>query len=301
MHQHRARRLIAGLAVAATAVLGSAMPAEAAPEPRAGLWLLEAYNVGVDDEITVEPRLSASGPMTVTGATITYELTGDLAGVSLVNPAGGGCTSASPTRLTCTASSPLVLGTVSRYDVLHAGIRTTAAAVMGTTGTLRTTFSADGVDDEIDTAAVRVIDRIDMAVPEPKLTVDVEPGGTFTSRLRLANVGRNVIKGAGILFGAPHAIASTASFSNCIYNGDHLSACGFDQDLQPGVTYEMKVPFRLRADTYAPDTLVADGLWTDRADYRLWADELLSGRTHQHGTGGPLALEPVASLRAAEQ
>lgn len=299
MYQHLARRVIAGLAVVAATTLGSAMPAQAAAEQRVGLRLDPAYNVGVDDAITILPHLSATQAVTLTGATITYELSGDLAGVSLVNPANGSCTSVSPTRLTCTAASEIALGPASRSEHLNAGLTTTAAAVMGATGTLKTTFSADGVDADVDTAPVRVVDRIDMAVPEPQVTVSVKPGDTFTSRLRLTNVGKSVIKGAGILFNTPYAIEPAQRFSNCIYGSGVVRGCRFAQDLRPGVTYEMTLPSRLRKDTFAPGAVAVDGLWTDDADYADWAAELLGGTANKLGTGGPLVFEPVADERRA--
>jgi LPXTG-motif cell wall-anchored protein len=295
MYQH----LLAGLAAITATTLGTAVPAQAA-STEAGLWLNAAYNVGVDDEITVQPHLSAPRPVTVTGATITYELSGDLAGVSLVSPAAGGCTNVSPTRLTCTAAGGIALGPSSRSEHLNAVVKTTAAAVMGATGTLRTTFSADGVEASVDTATVRVIDRIDMAVPEPEVTVSVAPGDAFGSRWRLTNIGRSVIRGVGVLFSTPAEIEPPEQFSNCIYGYGVLRGCQFKQDLQPGVTYEMDLPSRLRKDAVAPGTVVVDGLWTDNDDYLNWAAELLGGGSTR-GTGGPLAFVPVTGARQATE
>jgi hypothetical protein len=101
-------------------------------------------------------------------------------------------------------------------------------------------------------------------------------GDDFDVTLSVTNTGATVLNGVGVALYTMWGFEPTAQFSNCDYNEGSPTLCTFDRTLEPGKSYRVVVPYRVRADTYAPGSLNGQFEW-------LTADEL-SG--HGGGTAG---------------
>ncbi|GAA0440183.1 Ig-like domain-containing protein [Actinoplanes campanulatus] len=107
-------------------------------------------------------------------------------------------------------------------------------------------------------------------------------GQEFEVTLSATNSGDTAVDGAAITFDTVWAFEDREQFSNCEYDGGLVRACVFDQTLEPGKSYRVVVPFRVREDTYAPSM---------RDSFYLWqpASEHVSAGTP--GTGPVLRLQ----------
>ncbi|MEV6596181.1 polymer-forming cytoskeletal protein [Actinoplanes sp. NPDC051346] len=295
---HRFARPLAGLVAAGAAALGLAAPAYADPANAVTVSLTDTL-VAVGAQTPLQPVLSAERDAKFTKTAMTYELSDGLAGVSLVNPDSADCTSASPTKLTCTASwIDVGPGGVDGY--LVGDLKADKTAVAGATGTVKLTFSAEGVAPVVKTAKVTVADGVDLAAGG-SLEMSVEPGATFTAPLQVANAGKGPVRGVGLFFGTDYAFQATEQFSNCVYDGDRLRGCLFDQELDAGAAYELLLPYRLRKDTYAPRNVSGEFQWMTADDYRAFGEKLAADghKFGKAGSGSALQLKPKSALRAA--
>ncbi|OJF10501.1 COG1361 family protein [Couchioplanes caeruleus] len=293
MHHHSGRRLLAGLAAAGAAVLGLAAPAQAAPGATLGVSL-SAVTVGIGARTELRPTLSADREVSLSGATMTYELSGDLAGVSLVQD-DDDCAVASPAKLTCTFPIELEVGPDFSLGDLDAGLAAAKTAVAGSTGTLTVTFAAEGVTPVTETAKVTVADSVDLTADGTDREINVKPGATFTAPLAVANTGDKTVRGAGLFFATDYAFQATRKYSNCLYVDDRLRGCLFDQAIEPGDRYGVTLPYRLRKDTYAPSSAGGEFQWMTTEDYR----DLIAGLRDvgTAGDGPALTLKPKTALR----
>ena len=297
MHHRSAWRLLAGPAAAAAAALALTTPAFAAAAATLDISLAD-ITVGVGAETRIDPVLSADRTVTVTGAAITYQLSG-VDGVSLVRPEFGDCTLTSPTELTCTDPFELELGPDGTAGSFEAGLKAAGSAVAGATGTLKATFSADGAEPVSTTAQVKVAEAVDLTAGR-STEISVKPGAAFNAELTVTNTGTKVVRGAGVLFYTDYAFETTKRFKNCVYRDDKASGCLFEGNLAPGATYQVTLPYRLRKDTAAPGSDAGEFQWLTAGDYA--AQRPAGGnRAGTAGTGPELRLQPVAKAKAAPQ
>lgn len=290
MHRPSAWRLFAGPAAAAAVALAVTTPAFAAAGATFDVSLT-GTTVGVGAETTLRPLLSADRAVTVTGATITYELSGDLPRVSLVNPGSGDCESVSPTKLVCSSPYEMDLGPDQMGGLFVAGLKAAGDAVAGSAGTVTATFSADGVGPVSAKAAIEVAESVDLAAG-PAREFSVPPGGGFDVPLQVTNKSDVAVRGAGVLGYSDYAFEVAEQFANCSYQGQ-LVACLFEEDLEAGTTYTVDLPFRLRKDTMAPGTSAGEFEWVTAADFGR-----IDGARRSAAPGPKLALKKAPAAKA---
>ncbi|GLW30046.1 Ig-like domain-containing protein [Actinoplanes regularis] len=77
-------------------------------------------------------------------------------------------------------------------------------------------------------------------------------GERFDVTLSVTNTSDTAVDGAAVTFDTVWAFEDLEQFSNCEYDGGLVRACVFDQTLEPGKSYRLVVPFRVREDSRAP-------------------------------------------------
>ena len=109
----------------------------------------------------------------------------------------------------------------------------------------------------------------------------------------MRNNGTEVVHGVALSLYTDHPIEPATSAENCRYHAGELGtavvgACLFVQDLLPGGSYQVSIPYTLRADTYAPSRYAGQFSWSPLDGFD--ADE-----HGTPGTGAPLALDALPS------
>lgn len=112
--------------------------------------------------------------------------------------------------------------------------------------------------------------------------ITAAPGDRFDVTLSVTNTGDTAVDGAAVTFDTVWAFEDLEQFSNCEYDGGLVRACVFDQTLEPGKSYRLVVPFRVRADTYAPSS---------RHSYFNWQPASEHAGAGTRGTGSALRLQ----------
>ncbi|WP_436525405.1 Ig-like domain-containing protein [Actinoplanes sp. HUAS TT8] len=99
-------------------------------------------------------------------------------------------------------------------------------------------------------------------------TFSAAPGGQFNVTLSATNTGTAAVDGVVVTFDTMWAYEDLAQFSNCEYtDAGQARACVFDQTLEPGKSYRFTVPFRVRADSFAPKVRDAFFQWKPAAGH----------------------------------
>ena len=292
------RRLLVGAAALAAAAVVAA-PADAAG-PQVTQVIPDA-TVAAGFDTLVDPILFASHQTELNNPSTTFELSGSLAGVSLANPDEGAdwCTADGSQKLTCTLPFPLDLDKNGVIGFFEAKLSADKAA-LGETGKLKVTLTADGIAPVETTVDVNVAEAVDLAAGKNSI-VSVKPGGAFDAGLQLHNNADSAAHGAALIFDTDYAFRSAKKFSNCFYEGDHLNACVFDQDLAAGGSYSLTVPYQAGKDTQAPGTAAGEFEWLTGDDYADLINFLSSrglGGPGTVGTGGKLELEQLPTIRS---
>ncbi|MET8148023.1 hypothetical protein ACIBSW_13910 [Actinoplanes sp. NPDC049668] len=263
MHRSLGRRVFVG-AVGAIAAAALATPAYAAA-PVIDVALPDV-TVAAGGKTEIGPLLSSDKETTVLGAKAVYELSAGLEGVSFEAPEeSSDCTSDGPTKFTCTANFETWISPDGVIGDFEAGIAATEAA-LGKSGTVKLTFSADGVAPITRTAELTVAEGVDLAAGGDK-EISGKPGASFDASLQVRNNTDKVVRGAAVLFYTDYPFQSTKQFSNCFYSQGQVNACTFDRDLEPGASYQIVLPYKLRADTYAPGVVAGEFEWFTTGDY----------------------------------
>ena len=216
---------------------------------------------------------------------------------------GPDCTEVSPTKLTCPTYGPIDLGPYGIIGVFPARVAA-AKAALGKTGKLTVTLTADGIDPVKKTVDVHVVEGVDLAADKDSF-ISVKPGADFTTELQVHNNSKSVVHGVSVTLGTDYAYESKQQFSNCFYDDDRAAtACTFDQDLQPGATYQVSMPYRLRQDTVGPYSVSGVFEWLTAGDW----DDLIKflkeiGREEPGtpGNGDTLSLRRVATSKGLKQ
>ncbi|GIM93904.1 hypothetical protein [Paractinoplanes toevensis] len=297
MNRVLGRRVLAACA-AAVATAAVAAPAQAAG-PAVDL-LLPDVTVAAGGNTYAAPLLFAAEDDALTGGKIVYELSGDLDGVALATAdADAGCVNEGPAKLVCTNDFYTFVGPDGGLTD-YAAVTATKSA-LGEKGKLTVTFSADGIATSTRTVDVTVAEGVDL-VAGKKQSVSAKPGGGFTASLQVTNSTDAVVHGTALLAGTDYAIAGVKQFSNCFYADGVLNACTFDEELQPGATYQVELPYQLRKDTLAPGRVAGEYEWLTAGDY----DDLIKfvGDSGFDGPGNPgadgkLTLKQVSTPKSA--
>jgi hypothetical protein len=172
-----ARRLTGVLAVAGVLLATVAGPAQAG-EIRRGDPVSAAFPdikvpVGGTAIDLLGPNLWSTGPTKLTGAKVTYDLTG-VAGVRITpsRDGGGECVTPSPTRVVCSDPRELSFEGETIEQYLPVVVKAARTARAGDTGTVTITFSAKGLAPITGTSEVRVVagrERLAVTGPVPEL------------------------------------------------------------------------------------------------------------------------------------
>jgi hypothetical protein len=286
MQHPTARRLLAGLAVAGALLMAGAAPAYAGAAPAhaaphagaAPAYAAPAADAGITMYLTdatipvgsrgvpLEPSWWATTETILGQPTITYELSDGLTGVTLSDPGGvGDCANQSPTKLVCSDASEMAVGPDGITGWFVAQVTAGRTAKPGTTGTVTATFSAADLAPISTTAKVRVAQSVDLAAGR-HVQVTASPGEAFSAPLVVRNAGKKAAKGASVIFYNDRAFESTTRYSNCLYSGDELRSCTFDQALRSGASYRATLPYRVRVDTRAPGFGYGEIIWLTPAE-----------------------------------
>ncbi|WP_203779877.1 Ig-like domain-containing protein [Actinoplanes philippinensis] len=139
------------------------------------------------------------------------------------------------------------------------------------------------------------------AAAEPVLLSGATPrisgavGTSFDVALSVTNAGGTPVTGVGVLLHTDWAFEPTEQFSNCDYRPDaRARLCTFDQTLEPGKSYRLVLPYKVRSDTYAPGGAYGQFEW--RA-----ADTITHNSGDTPGTGGLLQLVQGDPLSGHEE
>jgi hypothetical protein len=92
-------------------------------------------------------------------------------------------------------------------------------------------------------------------------------GERFDATLSVTNSGDTALDGVAVSFDTVWAFQDLEQYSNCEYEDGLVRACVFDQTLEPGESYRLVVPFRVRADTYAPSFQDSFYQWTPVSEH----------------------------------
>jgi hypothetical protein len=147
-------------------------------------------------------------------------------------------------------------------------------APIGASGTLKITVSADGIAPKSVTAKVTIAEVVDLSgASDPALTV--HPGDAVSVRFKVKNTGSVTVHGVALRqtnFDTEAGIDLTTrpaeKASSCVFNGDLLVSCFFNQDLLPGRTYVVSLPYKVPADALAPvQTFIHVNWQPAQADY----------------------------------
>ncbi|MFI5897639.1 hypothetical protein ACIA5D_46885 [Actinoplanes sp. NPDC051513] len=299
MHRNFGRRLLTGLA-AATLACTFAAPANAAPAPTVEIAVLPA-TVAAGGSTFINPILYSPTEVVLEGGKMTYELSDGLTGVTLHDDTEDGpdCTEDGPTKLTCTTTWSTYVGPGGAIGDFLVAIDA-AEAALGETGKITATFSADGLAPVSQSVDVTVAEGVDLAAGAEK-SISLKPGAKFDASLQVHNTTDAVVHGAALVFGTDYAFVAPEQFSNCFYNVDELNACQFDQELEPGVTYQVVLPYQLRATTAAPSNQAGEFEWLTAGDY----DDLIKfvdtngyEGPGQAGNGGKLTLKALPAAKS---
>jgi hypothetical protein len=302
--RHRpVRRLLVGLLAVATLLLApAAVPAAAAPAANLAVRFRD-MTLAPGGSQGLSATVYARRPTPLTNGIVNLRLSDNLTGVLLLGtgtpgPCGQDASKTMQCFLNPITVSPGPAGTSLDFvGYIGAG----ADAVPGTAGSLSVTLTADNLAPVTTTAVIRIGDGVDLDATA-QVELSAAPGASFDVPLRVRNDGPIAADGAAVLLQAPYSFASGPRYRNCLYDGDQLRACTFDQELAPGATYLATLPTRLRSDTYAPSTQHAGMEWMtsdEFADLRTFLTNGNYSGLGRPGTGGVLTLTPAAAAAAA--
>ncbi|MFJ6150223.1 LPXTG cell wall anchor domain-containing protein [Micromonospora profundi] len=254
--------------------------------------------------------LYADEPTALTDVSVRYDYRSLTNKITVAPDDGQKCTTPEPGVLVCAESED-----VSLYELppigsgLYRGvtkrvrITTTAEAKVGDSGDVAVSFQAAGGRQGSYTSRVRVGEGVDLA-GGPFTEHASKPGGKFTVPLAVANVGDKVVKGFAAVFDLDYSIRTRDRFSNCLYSGDHLLSCQFDEEIPVGEGLATTLDFELAKDTYAPSNQSGYAQFMTTADFEdlTRVREAAGARAATSGGGPKLTLaEAPSRMRQADQ
>jgi hypothetical protein len=294
-----ALRWCAGLGVVGALVATTAIPAAAKAAFELDVFFqnqtLAAGSAGKADSLV----LYVSEPTQLSGVRVTYDWS-DLAGKLEVEPTGlsAECNRPSEYVLACIdPGDPFVDDWgLSMFDI---AMKPTAAATVGTTGTLKVSVGWYGSQTASHVAKIRIGEAVDVAAgPEVELSAGV--GDNFSTRLVVTNPGDAAVRGVNVVFDDDHGFKAARRFGNCTYKGGYLRTCAFDVTIGAGEAYAATLPYTVPGDAYAPG-VDAGGRWVQtRAEFEDFADYLADRGIDlgESGNGAALTLTKDAALTA---
>ncbi|MBL7260573.1 hypothetical protein [Paractinoplanes lichenicola] len=298
------RRLLAGLAALAL-VLAWAVPAQAAAPVRV-YFHVKNFTIAPGTSTAISSLLYADETLPVPAGAVSLQYRFiDQDPAFRFQEAGrpNNCSVTLPDSVEMNCVAEVSALTLAGVDSGVVGfIEIADDGVMGAQATLTATMTVKGHAPVTRTASVTIGEEVDLTAVTGDRIVKVAPGASVDPPLVIANSGSKAVRGVGFHAGHPYFLESRTQFSNCEYIDGRLSGCTFDQTLEPGTTYRVNLPFRVRADTLAPEITATEYRWmTDEelADYRQWMQNGGHEGTGTPGRGGVLRLTPVPTAKAS--
>ncbi|GAA2185320.1 LPXTG cell wall anchor domain-containing protein [Micromonospora lupini] len=300
-------RWLAGLGAVGALVAATATPAVAAAtiEP-----YFQDSTLAVGSEPTVRSLfLYANEPAVLSDVSVRYDYRSLAGKITVAAEDGQTCTTPESGVLVCAEPFDVVLnelpplgGGIYRNVTKRVRIGLTGAAQVGDSGDVTVSFQAAGGRQGSYTSRVRVGEGVDL-IGGPYTTVSSKPGGKFEVPLAVGNVGNKAVTGFVAVFDLPYSIRTRDRFSNCLYSGDHLVSCQFDEEIPVGTGLAATLNLELAKDTYAPTNQSAYASFMTVADFEdlTRVREAVGARTAR-GSGPKLTLtEAAGTMRQAEQ
>ncbi|MFF5054276.1 LPXTG cell wall anchor domain-containing protein [Micromonospora sp. NPDC000663] len=303
-------RWLAGLGAAGALVAASVTPAVAAPAPTVEPYFQDSTLAVGAAPVTRRLFLFADRSTVLTDVSLRYDYR-SLANKITVAPADGQtCTAPEPGVLVCedpfgidlSELPPLGSG-IHRGVAERVRIAATDDAQLGDSGDIAVSFEAAGGQRGSYTSQVRIGEGVDLA-GGPFTDHSATPGGTVTLPLVVANVGATTVKGFVAVFDLRYSFRATDRFSNCLYSGDHLLSCQFDEEIPVGQAVGTTLDFQLARDTYAPSNQSGYAQFMTKADFEDLGRvrDAVGARAATRGGGAKLTLaEAPGRMRQADQ
>ncbi|WP_203839264.1 hypothetical protein [Winogradskya humida] len=166
----------------------------------------------------------------------------------------------------------------------------------GSTGKLKVTLTAKGIEPLVAAPAVTVAEQVDLAISDAPATVEAKPGELVPLGVRITNRGTNAIPGVALRIGGGGPLTRRGSFDNCYHlNNDVETFCRFETTLEPGKTYVVDgTVLGVRKDAKPGQDSYAAAVWTldDIDDLGIMSD-------YPHDSGAPLKLVELPAVAAA--
>jgi hypothetical protein len=212
--------------------------------------------------------------------------------LSIANPFEWNCTT-STGSIVCSATAPFQTNssggsTVTINAFLSLDVAAAPDAAYGA-GSLTVTATADGLTGQSTTVPVAIAQPVTLtAGPETSFTGP--PGSTYSDQFTVANSGTATVHGVRLWLASDMGFDLTKRYSNCVYYMPDGSGayCTFDNDLAPGVTYEVSEPVSatIAADHSAPFLGATEAIWVSPLDLSIYQ----GGEPGTSGSDGPLKL-----------
>ncbi|WP_229075444.1 hypothetical protein [Actinoplanes sp. DH11] len=227
-----------------------------------------------------------------------------------VRSAGGATSSAAPDEgcraggdtFTCTTRQ-YVGGMTPLLALAFFQVTPKPGGVAGDSGTVRVTASVDDGPESTAESLIRIGEGVNLAATEAA-PVEAAPGAEVPVDTRVRNTGSTVADGVTLYLGVRREALVPTSYRNCVYSV--VVFCTFDTRIQPGSTYALTEPIRLRtpADSIDGSVLDAELAWTTATEWEdmvasMPIDRLLPGA--EPGTGGELTLTEVVAAAGTPQ
>lgn len=302
----RARRLAAvGAGTAAgLAVLGlPAAHADTQPPDILAGYFSPTLAPGTPGKTVQQPiqGFGATAATTITGVTVTYDVTG-LAGVATLTPQSGKC-STSGSLITChvgsvTTGTLVGPGQANPYDGLEfqqLKLVPAAGAAAGANGSYTATASGNGTSaPSATTIPVSLADGPDLqvkgAVSQSVPTVNVSAGAAYYRAIKFTNVGDQAAQGVTLEINSMgHGVDVPELRNNCQYVAPSQAYCYIPDLVAPGATETLSPAVELLTTT--------DLMWQEVIINVVPGYASLTG--YSVGTGKPFTL--VDASGAAQQ
>jgi hypothetical protein len=200
------------------------------------------------------------------------------------------CSSTQPVQTFAYGGPSVTLGTYLSLD-----IAASASAAFGL-GSLTVSATADGLTGLNTTVPVGIAQPVTLT-GGPQTSFTGPPGSTYSTRWSVTNAGTTTVHRVTLWINGDTGFDLTKHYSNCLYDPAYAAGayCTFDNDLTPGVTYELSEPVsvKIAANHVAPFLGATEADWLTPLDLSTYGPVASTP-----GTDGPLNLV-VQSTQAA--
>ncbi|TDC33095.1 LPXTG cell wall anchor domain-containing protein [Micromonospora sp. 15K316] len=294
------RRWIAGLGVAGAFVAAAATPAAADPVDEVLLYFPDTTVALGEHGKDASAKLFTRVNSQFHDATVRYDYRSLAGKVKLkALSEADDCETPEEGVLLCREHSPIYVDETYGASLTELNISATDEAQAGDAGELRISFRVGNLEKATYTSHLQVGEGVDLATG-PDAKFDLKPGDSFTAPVTVVNAGKTTVDGVIAYFDNDYAIRAVDRFSNCLYAGESIVACEFDEKIPAGEARSVTFDYQLGKDTYAPGSQYGNIRFMTPADFEdLIEQRARSGaKTAKHGTGPKLTLTE-ASAKAA--